>query len=126
MDKKTYFKIFGYGLQLFVVVMLLIFAMSAITNSDQIDHWWEGVVIAILMAGCSWLYSLRLKPTTTKEKLTYGITWAIMIAVIILIITIPNKTTGIVFGSWSAYLIFLGVAVGPIVGNYKSVTPKIG
>jgi hypothetical protein len=119
MNNKMNFKIFGYGLQLFLVVMLLIFAMSAITNSDQIDHWWEGVVIAILMACCSWLYSLRLNPTITKEKLTYGITWAIMLAVILLIITIPNKTTNIVFGSWSSYLIFVGVAVGPIIFRKK-------
>lgn len=118
-------KLLGYGLQLFVVTMFLLFIMSVIAGSDQpADFWWAGAAVAIPMAGCSWLFSLRLKPATKKLAATYGLIWAVMLAVIILVIAIPNKTTGIVFGKWSTYLVFFGVAVGPVIFKQKPAVPN--
>lgn len=41
-----------------------------------------------------------------------------MLAGILLFIAIPNQTTEVVFGNWSIYLIFLGVAVGPLLHRF--------
>ncbi|MFA5051868.1 MAG: hypothetical protein WC544_02270 [Patescibacteria group bacterium] len=114
-------KLAGYGLQLFVLTMLLLFIMSVVTGSDQpVDYWWTGIIVAVLLAGCSWLYSRRLKPPTRKVALAYGMVWAVMLALILMIIAVPNQTAPIVFGQWSTYLIFIGVAAGPSLTKYNN------
>ena len=120
MPQKSYLKVFGYGLLLFVITNLLLLSVSFISQSDQpIDHWWVGTIVAILVAFFSWLFARRLHPTTSKQAFTYGTIWAIMLAGILLIIAIPNKTTSIVFGQWSTYLIFVGTAMGPLLAKPK-------
>lgn len=120
---KLRLKVFGYGFLLFVITMVLLFVLSMITGSEQpIDLWWVGVIIAVLMTLFSLWFSRRLHPTTSGQALTYGIIWAIMLAGILLIITIPNGTTSIVFGQWPTYLIFVGVALGPVVMRPKPIT----
>ncbi|MFA6099071.1 MAG: hypothetical protein WCV50_06075 [Patescibacteria group bacterium] len=122
--QKIHFKVFGYGLQLFIITLLLLFIMSAITSSEQpVDLWWAGTIVAILLAGCSWLFTLRLHPAKKKQAFTFGAIWAVMLVVILLLITIPNGTTDIVFGQWSTYLIFIGVAVGPLFAKIKPSLP---
>lgn len=114
------FKIFGFGLLLFVITMILLFVMSMVTGSEQpIDFPWVGPAIAIAVAFCSLLFSRRLHPASTKQALTYGIVWAVMLAVILLVIAIPNGTTAIVFGNWSTYPVFIGVAIGPLLAKPK-------
>jgi len=111
-----YLKAFGYGLLLFLITMVLLFLMSVVTQSDQsVDYPWAGAIIAVLMAGCSRWFSRLLHPASTKQARTFGIVWAVMLAAILLLIAIPNQTTEIVFGQWSTYLIFIGVAVGPLL-----------
>lgn len=113
-------KIFGFGFLLFIITMLLLFIMSIVTQSDQpIDYWWPGVVVAVIMTACSLWFSRLMRVTTTKQALTCGIVWAVMLAAILLIIAIPNQTTEIVFGQWSIYLVFIGVAVGPLLLKKK-------
>lgn len=125
MPKKLYLKIFGYGLLLFIATMLLLFIMSIVTGSEQtIDYPWVGVVVAVIMALCSLWFSRRLKVKSTKQALSIGIIWAIMLAAILLIIAIPNGTTKIVFGNWSTYFVFIGVAIGPLFMKRKPVVPR--
>jgi len=113
---KKPFILFIYGLLIFVITLALLFVLSLIAGSDQpVDFWWIGVIIAILITLVSLWFSRRLHPATTRQALTYGIVWAIMLAVILLIIAIPNGTTSIIFGQWSMYLVFIGVAIGPIL-----------
>lgn len=122
---KRGFKIFGFGFLLFITTMLLLFIMSIITKSEQpIDYQWVGVVVAVIMAACSLWFSRLMRVTTTKQALTCGIVWAIMLAAIFLIIAIPNQTTGIVFGQWSIYLVFIGVAIGPVLLKRKPAAPN--
>ena len=116
MGKKLYLKVFGYGFLLFIITMILLFLMSVVTGSDQpVDFWWVGVVVAVLMMFCSLWFSRLMHANTSKQALTFGIVWAIMLAAILLIIAIPNGTTAIVFGQWSTYLVFIGVAIGPVL-----------
>ncbi len=115
MNTRMYLKIFGYGLLLFLITMGLLFAMSVVTQSDQpIGYPWVGAVIGALMAGISGWLSRRL----AVAKLMLGIFWAVEIAAILLLIAIPNQTTAIVFGQWSTYLVFIGVAVGPLLFRF--------
>jgi len=125
MPPKPYYKILGFGLLLFIITMALLFIMSMITGSEQpIDFWWVSAVIAVLMTLCSLWFSRKLHPSTASQAFTYGIVWAIMLAAILLIIAIPNGTTGIVFGQWPTYLIFIGVAVGPVLMKPKQFSPN--
>jgi len=124
MTLKTDLKIFGYGLLLFIITMILLFLMSVVTGSDQpIDHWWVGVVVAVIMTFISLWFSRLMRAATTKQALILGVIWALMLAAILLIIAIPNKTTSIVFGQWSTYLVFIGVAVGPVLMKPKAAIP---
>ena len=69
MPQKSYLKVFGYGLLLFVITNLLLLSVSFISQSDQpIDHWWVGTIVAILVAFFSWLFARRLHPTTSKQS----------------------------------------------------------
>lgn len=109
-------EIIGYGLLLFVLTMVLLFILSMITNTDSpTGLWWVSVVMAVVLGVIARWFSHRLHPATRRQALTYGVVWAIMLAGILLIIAIPNGTTKIVFGEWSTYLIFIGVAVGPML-----------
>ncbi|PIS43014.1 MAG: hypothetical protein COT24_00545 [Candidatus Kerfeldbacteria bacterium CG08_land_8_20_14_0_20_40_16] len=120
MPKKLYPKILGFGLLLFVATMLLLFIMSIVTGSEQpVDYPWVGVVVAVIMTFCSLWFSRLLPMESAKQALRVGIIWALMLIAILLIIAIPNKTTSIVFGQWSMYLVFVGVAVGPILLKRK-------
>ncbi len=120
-------KLLGYGLQLFIVTMLLLLIMSMVTGSESSEYppakfLWTSIVMAILLGGVSLLFSLRLKPATKKIAASYGIVWAVIIAAILLIIAIPNGTAGTIFGHWSTYLIFIGVAVGPVLKIPKTMS----
>jgi len=107
-----------FGFLLFVITMLLLFLMSVITKSDEpTGLWWVGIIIAILMTFFSWLFSRIIKPLGNGQALLYGIIWAIIVAGIILVIALPNGTTGVVFGQWSIYLVFVGVGIGPLLGK---------
>lgn len=124
MTLKISLKVFGFGFLLFIITMLLLFLMSIVTGSDQpIDYWWAGIVVAVIMAAFSLWFSRLMRAATTKQALILGVIWTLMLAAILLIIAIPNQTTSIVFGQWSTYLIFVGVAVGPLFGKQKPAVP---
>ena len=117
MRRKLYLRIFGRGLLLYVLVNVLLFIMSMITRSETPfeNSWWVGVIIAVAMTFCSGWVSRKMPIETARHALSYGVIWSLMIVVMLLIVTIANGTTGVVFGQWSAYLIFIGIAVGPIL-----------
>ena len=122
MNKKMYGKIFGYGCLLFIATMVLIFLISLFSGTEQYV-WWYGIVIGIIMVFISGWISHKLHPESKKQATTYGIILTIMVAAILLIITIPNGTTGDVFGQWGTYLVFIGIAIGPILMKPKSNAP---
>lgn len=119
MNPRIYFKIIGYGFLLFLILMLLLFVMSVVTQSDQpIDYPWAVAIVALLMAFCARWFSIRVQVASARQALIIGIFWALLLAGIILMIAIPNQTTRIVFGRWSTYLIFIGVAIGPVLRKF--------
>lgn len=121
-QKFPWFKILGLGFILFIATNILIFIMSIVTKTEETatpmaKHAWVGIVLAILLTGCSWMLARLLHPATTKEALTYGIGWAVLNIALMLIVTIPNGTTNNLFGQWTTYLIYIGIAVGPVLGK---------
>ncbi len=127
MNKKTAPRVIGYGLLLFIITMVLLFVMSVITESDQpLDKWWVSAVMAIIMMAVSLWFSRTLRPGSASQAFLFGGVWAIMIAGLLLAIAIPNGTTNIVFGQWPTYLVFIGVAVGPVLLKPKATPPVVG
>jgi hypothetical protein len=123
--KFPWLKIIGFGFILYVAVNFLLFILSMVAGTEQpFSFWLTGVVVAVLMAVGSWRLSRWLHLTTARESLTYSIGWAAVNAALLLIVTIPNQTFGIVFGQWSTYLIFIGVAIGPTLGG-KAASPGL-
>jgi len=123
---KRGFKILGYGFLLLIITMVLLLIMSFITGSDQpVDYWWVGIVVAVIMSACSLWFSRLMHAASTKQALILGIIWALMLTAILLIIAVPNGTVNVVFGQWSAYLVFIGVAVGPVLIKPKAAIPPM-
>ncbi|MBI5037641.1 MAG: hypothetical protein HZC01_02980 [Candidatus Kerfeldbacteria bacterium] len=119
-QNKRWIIVLLFGLVLFVVTNILFFILSIVAGTEQpFDYWWVGIIVALVMAACTWWLTQWLKPASMQQAFTNGIVWAIEIAVLLLMITIPNQTTSAVFGQWSTYLIFVGLAVGPLIYNKK-------
>jgi hypothetical protein len=123
-NKKSWPKIIAYGFLLFIITNILIFVLSLVTGSESTEypaekHLWVGLVLALLVAGCSWWLSRRLHPATTKQALTIGASWAILNIGFMLFITIPNETTSKIFGLWVTYLVYVGIALGPVLRKSK-------
>ena len=114
---KTGFKIAGLGLLLFIPMLVFDLLVSAIANSyEPIDYWWVNVIRAVVLAFFAWLFSRLLNTTSLKQALTCGISWAIIILGIHLILIIPNGVEAI-FGHWTVGLLFIGIAIGPLFGK---------
>lgn len=122
---KRGFKILGFGFLLFIINAVLLIMISMVTQSEEpIDYyWWLGVIVALLMTACSLWFSRLMHAETTKQLLILGIIWALMLVAILLIIAVPNHTTSVVFGQWNTYLVFIGVAVGPLLIKPKATIP---
>ncbi len=117
---KLYLRVFGYAFLIFIVTNILIFILSLATGTPETEnpmaeHFWVGIVLAVLLTGCSWLFSKRFHPATTKRALTLGVTWTLLNIGFMLFVTIPNETTGNIFGQWATYLIYIGIAIGPLL-----------
>jgi hypothetical protein len=130
MAPRSWLKILGYGFLLFVATNILLFIVSMAVGSESTeyppaDHPWAGIVLAILVAICSWGLSRRFNVTTIKQALTLGASWAVMLIVLLLCITIPNQTTSKIFGEWSTYIVFVGAFVGPLLRKHKPTTSSV-
>ncbi|MFH1207419.1 MAG: hypothetical protein V1668_02320 [Patescibacteria group bacterium] len=123
-------KLLGYGFLLFIVTNILIFILSIVTGTPETEnpmkkYFWVGIVLALLLTACSWFFSRRFHPASSREAFTHGVIWAVMNVGFMLLVTIPNGTTSIIFGQWSAYLIYVGIAVGPLLVKKKPAEPDI-
>jgi hypothetical protein len=119
---KQSFKIVGFGFLLFILTMILLFVLSIVAESaEPIGLWWVSVIIAVLDALCSLWFSRLMRVASITRGFTYGIIWSLMVAGILLIIALPNGTTTIVFGQWPTYLIFIGIAIGPLLRKSKLI-----
>lgn len=124
---KSWLTIVGYGFLLFIATNILIFILSIVTRTPETEtpmeeHFWVGIILALLLTACSWWFSRRCHPASTKHAFTYGVVWALLNVGFMLLITIPNGTTSNIFGQWSTYLIYIGIAVGPLFMQKGSPT----
>jgi len=107
-----------YGFLLFLIAMIGLFVLSMILGTEQpIDQPIGMAVVAVLLGAVSYWFVRRIKPENMQEALLYGTGWALVVAMILLAITIPNQTTEVVFGNWSTYLIFLCIPLGAFVAK---------
>ena len=119
------FKIAGFGLLLWIVIIVFQVMVSMVTSSyETLDTWWANALTAVVIAGTTWLFSRSLHPRSKKQAIFHGLAWAAALLIISLILVIPNGWTT-TFGNWSFYLIFIGATVGPLFGkNIKYLAPK--
>ncbi|MFA5107869.1 MAG: hypothetical protein WC497_06155 [Patescibacteria group bacterium] len=110
---KTAIKIVGFGLLLWVVIVLVQLIISAITSSyETLDKWWANGIVAVFMAFFAGVFSRLLRAANTKQAWIHGIGFASVLVGISAILIIPNGANAM-FGHWSTYLVFVGAAVGP-------------
>ena len=113
-------KFIGYGVLLFVVSNAVLFVLSIVTRTERpVDYWWAGVFMAVPLAVCSLWFSRKFHPESFAQSFSFGVLWALLLAIFLLFITIPNHTTTIFFGQWTSSLLFVGVALGPLLMKPK-------
>ena len=112
---KTAFKIVGFGLLLWVVIVLVQLIISAITSSyETLDTWWANGIVAVFMAFFAGVFSRLLHAANMKQAWIHGIGFASVLVGISAILIIPNVANAM-FGQWSMYLVFVGAAIGPVL-----------
>jgi len=117
-------RIFGYGVLLYVVFNLILFAMSMIFQFETEINKLGGVCLAIIMSLIMrWIIVVKFKITTTQDVLVYSAGWTIVIFALLLVVTIANETTKVFFGNWIAYVIFAIMILFPLFNlDYKQVS----
>lgn len=116
---KILTRIFGYGLLLLVIWLAVLFLLSVIFRFETSPTPSAIITFAIIMGLIvRWLVS-HLKVTSLKEGLLYGCTLTLIVTVAVLIITIANQTTAVIFGNPVIYLVFALMALAPLTLRYQ-------
>ncbi len=122
MIKKILLKNIGIGLLLVVVFNLVLFVVSLIFGFED-GGIGPSILPAFIFAAAMGLivYGLLclLKPETKKESFGYSISWSVIVFTAIILTTIANETTSIFFGKWYNYIVFIVMAIIPLVLKIK-------
>lgn len=115
-------KIGGFGVLLFIIlVMVQVIISIATTSYDTVDTWWGGIIQAVVIGLIAWWFSRVLRATTARQALGHGLGFLITLLIISLLLVLPN-TWQSVFGNWAIYFVFAGVFLGPLLGTKKPLT----
>ncbi|MCL5094064.1 MAG: hypothetical protein M1355_02955 [Patescibacteria group bacterium] len=118
---KNPWKIIGYGLLFPFFWLIILFVLSLIFSTDNPMNFMAGnVFVALVLGAISYFFVKRIGATDMKEGLTYGVSWAAILLLIQLPITIPNQTTNIIFGTWTSYLLYAGIISGAVLKLRKA------
>jgi hypothetical protein len=115
-NKKTFARVFVYGLLLFVILNVVLFVLSIIFGFETNIPQNAGIVAGIVMAIITTVFVLLRKPKSIKDVLYYSGAWTAIVFVLLLLITIPNKTTAVVFGNWIGYYVMALMIFVPVLG----------
>jgi hypothetical protein len=126
-SKKVYWgiKIAVLGFVLFFVFNIVLFIASIILGTENPFDFTIGmVVVAIVLSALSFAGALLIKARSNGEIFACSLSWLLIVLVLLLFITIGNQTTGVVFGHWPSYLLFVGIFAGPWLIKFKKNLPK--
>ncbi len=101
--------ILGLGLVFIPAWLLCLFLASLAIDDLLIDT----LIVAIGLGILSYLLSVVVHVETQQEALISGCSWAFFLFLVELLITLPNETAGIIFGTWATYLIYVAIALAP-------------
>ena len=101
--------ILGLGL-VFIPAWLLVFYLTSLAIHDLLV---DTLVVALALGILSYLLSKVVQVETKQEALVSGCVWAFLLLLVELLITLPNGTTGDIFGFWATYVVYVAIALAP-------------
>ena len=111
-SKKKHAKmwwILGLGLVFIPAWLLFLFLADLAIHDVLVDT----LVVALALGIMSYLFSKVVQVETKQEALLSGCVWAFLLLLVELLITIPNGTTGDIFGFWATYVVYVAIALAP-------------
>lgn len=109
-------RIFGYGLLLYIVFNVILFILSIIFRFETEINRVAGVCLAFIMVFIMrWIIIKKFKIITVKEALIYTTGWTMIIFLLLLILTVANDTTKVLFGNWIAYVMMVIMIFCPLL-----------
>ena len=105
----TWWWTLGLGLVI-IPAWLLFFYLASLAIYDILV---DTLVVALTLGIVSALLSRVVHLPTSQEALVVGGAWAFLLLLVELLITLPNGTTGIIFGTWATYVVYMAIALAP-------------
>lgn len=122
---KKSIKIITYGLLIYVAWNLglfltaIIFGFEDSVNVKPQDMLIGSLGTSMVVGLTAWLGARWLQLTNQRDRLMAGIIWMGEVIILLLIVTIANKTTDKIFGQWAVYISFLAILAGTLLGKSK-------
>ena len=101
--------VLGLGL-VFIPAWLLFFSLASLAIHDVLV---DTLVVALALGIASSLLSQVVHVETQQEALVTGCVWACQLLVVELLITLLNATTGVIFGAWATFVVYVAIALAP-------------
>jgi hypothetical protein len=116
----TLWWVLGLGL-VFIPAWLLCFYLASLAIYDLFV---DTLVVALALGIVSYLLSKVLHVATPQEALVTGCVWAFLLLLVELLITLLNGTTGVIFGIWATYVVFVAIALAPRLA-FLATRPRV-
>lgn len=116
----TMWWILGLGL-VFIPAWLLFFYLASLAIRDLLL---DTLGVALALGILSYLLSKVLQVETKQEALVSGGVWAFLLLLVELLITLLNGTTGVIFGTWATYVVYVAIALAPWLA-FLSARPRV-
>lgn len=113
----TLWRVLGLGL-IFLPTWLLFFSLAI--HDVLVDT----LVVALALGILSSLLSQVLHVATQQEALVIGCAWAFLLVLVELLITLLNATTGVIFGTWATYVVYVAIALAPWL-TFLAARPRV-
>jgi cell shape-determining protein MreD len=99
------------GLSLvFIPAWLLFFYLASLALYDLLL---DTLIVALALGILSYLLSKALHVETMQEALVACVVWASLLFLVELLITLLNGTTGVIFSTWTTYVVYVAIALAP-------------
>ena len=102
-------RVLGLGL-VFIPAWLLFFYLASLAIHDVLV---DTLVVALALGIMSALLSRVVHVATPQEALVTGCVWAFLLVLVELLITLLNAMTGLIFGTWATYVVYVAIALAP-------------
>lgn len=121
--KKILLKNVGIGFLMLIAFNIVLFVISmpfGFEDSGTGPTLVPATIFALIMGLIVYFVVKKIKPVSSKEAYIYSISWTAIVLILTLITTVANDTTNIFFGDWFNYLVFVTMAVSPVLLKFKN------